>query len=87
MDELVSWVSSHVPSAGVVGLMTALQPSVLLHILALVAPACAGEPPLSSACGSAEKELLATVYYNACRRLGMRFVCAPQEPYPRAAPK
>jgi hypothetical protein len=72
LQSLCLWLVARAPpSVRVSSLQGALQPTLLLAVLADLLPAPApGEPSLADARG--DDEALVTVYVNACRRAGLR---------------
>jgi hypothetical protein len=74
LHELWLWVCARVPGLGVTSLLAALDPPILLAVLAQIVPRVPGEPDLSQVRG--DTETLLTVYLNACRRLGVRSLFA-----------
>ena len=79
LHSLCLWLMRRAPpaqAARVSSLQGALQPLVLLGVLAEVLPPLGGgEPGLADVRG--DDEALLTVYVNACRRAGLRFAFDP----------
>ena len=74
--QLLQWINHAVKGASFSSLQSAITPHVLLLVLSQIVPAT-HEPSLATV--SLDELGAVTVFCNACRRLGMRFLFAPAD--------
>lgn len=76
LTQLLQWINHAVKGASFSSLQSAITPHALLLVLSQIVPAT-HEPSLATV--SLDELGAVTVFCNACRRLGMRFLFAPAD--------